>query len=87
MTDITDASKHPDWYQGEIPSDNKMAFTIWNLEKKFGKKNFDDDYYDFVLKRFDSWGLNSIGCWSAPQLITKSKKHYDCCVLERARGG
>ena len=86
MTDITDARKHPDWYQGDIPDDGKMAFTVWNLEKKFGKKDFDDDYYDFVLKRYDSWGLNTIGCWSAPQLTVKSRKPYVVCVLERAKG-
>ena len=86
MTDITDASRHPDWYQGEIPSDGKMAFTIWNLEKKFGKKDFADEYYDFVLKRFDSWGLNTIGNWSAGELALKSRKPYVMSVLERAKG-
>ena len=60
-------------------------FEIW-LEKKFGKKDFDDEYYNFILKRYDSWGLNTIGCWSAPQLIMKSRKPYVVCVLERAKG-
>ena len=86
MTDITDGSRHPDWYQSQVPPDGKMAFTIWNLEKKFGKKDFADDYFDFVLKRFDGWGLNTIGNWSAPELSLKSKKPYVMCVLERARG-
>ena len=86
MTDITDASKHPGWYQGEIPGDNKMAFTIWNLEKKFGKKDFASDYYDLVFRRFDSWGLNTIGNWSAPELGLASRKPYVACVLERAQG-
>ncbi len=86
MTDITDATKHPDWYQGEIPSGGKMAFTIWNLEKKFGKKDFAADYFDFIFKRFDSWGLNTIGNWSAPELLMASRKPYVACVLERAKG-
>ena len=86
MTDITDASKHPTWYQGEIPADGKMAFTIWNLEKKFGKKDFASDYYDLVFRRFDSWGLNTIGNWSAPELSLASRKPYVSCVLERAKG-
>lgn len=86
MTDVTDASKHPDWYQGEIPADRKMAFTVWNLEKKFGKKDFAADYFDFVLKRFDSWGLNTIGNWSAPELGLLSKKPYVASVLERGKG-
>ena len=86
MTDITDGSRHPDWYQGPVPADGKMAFTIWNLEKKFGRKDFADEYFDFVLKRFDGWGLNTIGNWSAPELSLKSKKPYVMSVLERARG-
>jgi hypothetical protein len=63
-----------------------MAFTIWNLERKFGKKDFADDYYDLVLRRFDSWGLNTIGNWSAPELVMKSRKPYVVSVLERAKG-
>ena len=86
MTDVTDASKHPDWYQGEIPADAKMAFTVWNLEKKFGKKDFAADYYDFVLRRFDSWGLNTVGNWSASELMMASRKPYVASVLERAPG-
>ena len=86
MTDITDASKHPDWYEGEIPPDSKMAFTIWNLEKKFGRKDFRGDYYDLMLRRFDSWGLNTIGNWSERGLLMLSRKPYVASVLERAKG-
>ena len=86
MTDISNGKLHPDWYELPVPEDGKMAFTIWNLEKKFGKKDFEDEYYDFVLKRFDSWGLNTIGNWSARELCLKSRKPYVMSVLERAKG-
>ena len=86
MTDISNGKLHPDWYESPVPEDGKMAFTIWNLEKKFGRKDFDDEYYDFVLKRFDSWGLNTIGNWSAGDLTVKSRKPYVISVLERAKG-
>ena len=86
MTDVTDGRKHPDWYADEVPADGQMKFTIWNLEKKFGKKDFAADYYDFVVRRFDAWGLNTIGNWSAPELILASRKPYVACVLERAKG-
>ena len=86
MTDISNGKLHPDWYESPVPEDGKMAFTIWNLEKKFGRKDFDDEYYDFVLKRFDSWGLNTIGNWSAGDLTIKSRKPYVMSVLERAKG-
>ena len=86
MTDISNGKLHPDWYESPVPEDGKMAFTIWNLEKKFGRKDFEDEYYDFVLKRFDSWGLNTIGNWSSGDLTIKSKKPYVISVLERAKG-
>jgi hypothetical protein len=86
MTDISNGKLHPDWYESPVPEDGKMAFTIWNLEKKFGRKDFDDEYYDFVQKRFDSWGLNTIGNWSAGDLTVKSRKPYVISVLERAKG-
>jgi hypothetical protein len=86
MTDITDGSKHPDWYQCELGENGKLPFTVWNLEKKFGRKDFSDDYYDLVLKRFDAWGINTIGNWSAPELMMKSRKPYVINVLERAKG-
>ena len=86
MTDVTDGKSHPDWYESEVPPDGKMPFTLWNLEKKFGRKDFAAGYYDLVLKRFDSWGINTIGNWSAPELSLKSKKPYVMSVLERAKG-
>ncbi len=86
MTDVTNGAKHPEWYDLELPPDGKLPFTLWNLEKKFGKKDFTEDYYELVLKRFDSWGLNTIGNWSAPELCMMSRKPYVMSVLERAKG-
>lgn len=86
MTDVTNGAKHPDWYEGEVPPDGKMPFTDWNLAKKFGKEDYQMDYFSFIIKRFNSWGLNTIGNWSAPELMKMSKKPYVACVLERAQG-
>lgn len=86
MTDVTDGTKHPGWFETPLPPGGKLPFTIWNLEKKFGKKDFESDYFDLVLKRLDSWGLNTIGNWSAPALCMKGEKPYVACVLERAKG-
>ncbi|MBR1870885.1 MAG: hypothetical protein IJ802_03565, partial [Kiritimatiellae bacterium] len=87
MTDIGDAAKHPDWYDFPVNrSYHKTDFTLQNLEKKFGKKDFVQDYYDFVLRRFDSWGINTIGNWSANELATSGRKPYVISVLENAKG-
>ena len=84
-TDITDGRRHPEWFATAVPPDGKMPFTVWNLEKKFGRKDFSAEYYGFVLKRLDSWGMNTLGCWSAKELAERSSKPYVMCVLERAK--
>lgn len=86
MTDITDGRKHPDWFQTPLPEDGKYPFTIWNLEKKFGTKDFAASYYDLMIQRFDCWGINTIGNWSADALIDLGRKPYVISVLERAKG-
>ena len=85
MTDVTDGRRHPEWFQGGVPADGKMAFTVWNLEKKFGKKDFAADYYGLVLRRFDAWGMNTIGNWSAPELTRTGRKPYVITVFELGR--
>ena len=85
-TDIADGSKHPGWYESYDPSSPRMVFTGKTLEKKFGKKDFAQEYYDLMLKRFDSWGINTIGNWSAGDLMMLGRKPYVISVLENAKG-
>lgn len=85
-TDSSDGSKHPDWHETPVPPSRMMSYPAWNLAKKFGRDDYLDDYFDFVLRRLDFWGMNTIGNWSAPALCMKSRKPYVACVLERANG-
>ena len=73
-SDAANGNAHPEWYESAARS--AMSFTTWNLREKFGKSGFDDDYYDLVLKRLDSWGINTIGNWSDGALTKLGRKPY-----------
>lgn len=85
VTDASDGTKHPDWYDMPIPSTKSMPFSDWNIQKKFGKKDYLSDYYDFVIRRLDSWGMNTIGNWSGNEIILKGKKPYVLSLGEREK--
>ena len=85
-TDVADGSRHPDWYESYDPAHPRMNFTGRNLERKFGTSDYTAAYYDLVLRRFDAWGLNTIGNWSAGELTMTGRKPYVITVLENAPG-
>ncbi len=53
------------FYAGEQQS-RTFDFSKANAYRKYGG-NFTGEYYDITLKRFQSWGINTIGNWSAPE--------------------
>lgn len=73
-SDAPNGLTHRDWYATAAKS--AMSFPTWNLREKFGKTDFAADYYDFVLARLDSWGINTIGNWSDGALTRLSHKPY-----------
>ena len=73
-SDAPNGYMHRDWYVS--PPQTAMSFPTWNLRKKFGKTDFAEDYYDFVLDRLDSWGINTIGNWSDGALTKLGRKPY-----------
>jgi hypothetical protein len=83
-SDAQNGYAHPDWYKGPLSS--SMSFTTWNLREKFSKTSFQDDYYSFVLKRLDSWGINTIGNWSDGNLTSLSKKPYVLIAVSKPEG-
>ncbi len=75
-TDAANGHKHPEWYEVPPSRNGWMCFTHWNLQRKFGKIDYLSDYYDFILKRMDDWGMNSIGRWGAWRLPLMERKAY-----------
>lgn len=83
-SDAPDGRLHRAWY--ESPAQSSMAFPTWNLREKFGKQDFKADYYDFVLRRLDSWGINTIGNWSDGELTKLSRKPYAIVAVSKPDG-
>ena len=83
-SDAPNGLSHPDWYESAAQS--AMSFPTWNLREKFGKADFQSDYYDFVLRRLDSWGINTIGNWSDGDLTKLSRKPYAMVAVSKPAG-
>ena len=73
-SDAPNGLSHPDWYASAAKS--AMSFPTWNIRMKFGKDDVRLDYCDFLLRRLDSWGVNTIGNWSDGVLTAMSRKPY-----------
>ena len=86
MTDATYGPTHRDWYTADVNRNGNMSYTIWNLRKKFGTSDYEAPYYGFLLDRFDSWGINTIGNWSAGALYSGGRKPYVCTLYSRGSG-
>ncbi len=83
-SDAPNGNAHPEWYASRAQS--SMSFTTWNLREKFGKSDFSGDYYDFVLQRLDSWGVNTIGNWSDGELTKMGRKPYVIVAVSKPEG-
>ena len=83
MTDATYGPTHRDWYTSDVNRNGSMSYTLWNLQKKFGTSSYESPYYDFLIDRMNSWGLNTIGNWSAGALYSKGRKPYVCTIYSR----
>ncbi len=83
-SDAADGRLHPDWYESAPVS--SMSFPTWNLREKFGKTDFKADYYDFVIRRLDSWGINTLGNWTDGDLTKLSRKPYAIVAVSKPSG-
>ena len=83
-SDAPNGLSHPDWYESAARS--SMSFPTWNLREKFGKTDFTYDYYDFVLRRLDAWGVNTIGNWSDGDLVKLGRKPYVITAVAKPGG-
>jgi len=83
-SDAPDGRLHPSWYESRAQA--SMAFPTWNLQEKFGKADFQAAYRDFVLRRLDSWGINTIGNWSDGDITKLSRKPYAIVAVSKPSG-
>ncbi len=74
----TDATtvKDPAWFAQEVKKGDVLPFTDTNLRKKYGKEDYENDFFQFVVKRFRAWGINTLGNWSANEIMTMGQMPY-----------
>lgn len=78
--------RDPKWYEtGKIGRKNyNFNFINDNLKRKYGA-DYQNVYWDFVGKRLQSWGINTIGNWSCTEV---QQKHHTPYAMElRLVGG
>ncbi|MFZ0592079.1 MAG: hypothetical protein WAM39_16555 [Bryobacteraceae bacterium] len=51
------------------------SFLTWNLFRRFGD-DWQSKWVDFTIRRMQSWGLNTTGNWSSPQLWNSHRVAY-----------
>lgn len=84
-TDATTGRGHEKWFEGKVPADGVMPFTHWNLQKKYGKGRYEDDFYDTMSRRLKAWGINTIGNWSKSNIMLKGEQPYTMQLADFAR--
>ncbi len=84
----TDASnrKHPEWFADDVPKQDNLPFTEWNLQKKYGKKDYANDFYTTLERRMSAWGINTIGNWARMDFIMRGNKPYTMSLGELPKG-
>ena len=74
-TDATRSGGHESWFAFPVTSAT-LPFTDWNLRKKYGTADYEPAFYATLSKRLEHWGINSIGDWGKPALITLGRTPY-----------
>jgi hypothetical protein len=58
--------------------------TGWNLYRKYGG-NYKEKAISMVPKRLESWGQNTLGAWTAPDLYLRSTMPYTPIIMIESR--
>ena len=67
-----------------IRDQTAVSFYTWNLQRRFGD-NWETEWANYVLKRMDAWGMNTIGCWS-DYMDASHKKPYTVWLADWNEG-
>ena len=56
----------------------------WNMMRKYGD-GWKEKVVDLVPKRLESWGQNTLGAWTTPDLYLKSTMPYTPIIMPAAK--
>ena len=69
-------SGNPGWVEPDTPLyDGIWNFFETNLKRKYGEA-FMTPYAEIAVARLNAWGLNTIGCWSRPEVLRLRRMPY-----------
>ena len=83
-SDAVNARRHPTWFEGKIPASGMFDFNAMNLEKKYGKKDYLDEFHAVLDQRLRAWGINSVGNWASGTFLQKTRTPYTLSLGERS---
>ena len=66
----------PEWFAFPVGNEKEIAFNRRNLQIKYGKKDYEPDFFHTVSRRLEHWGFNSIGDWGDFRLIALGETPY-----------
>lgn len=79
------ARKNPEWFAKNVPKENSLPFTHWNLQKKYGRKDYQNNFYNVLVRRLRAWGINTIGNWGAGDFMMMGKVPYTMQLADLAK--
>lgn len=85
-TDATRTKGHEKWFtQKQYEPNGDLPFTHYNLQKKYGKKDYENDFYDVLTKRLKAWGINTIGNWGSGNYMRRGDVPYTMQLADFAK--
>jgi hypothetical protein len=71
------AANRESWFTPALPTGTKSYNAVGhNLEIKYGTAEYRPAYYENLTKRLENWGMNSVGDWSATDLMALGRTPY-----------
>lgn len=80
-TDATSSKNRPEWFDFETNGE-MIPFNALNLQKKYGKEDFEIEFYENLHKRLQHWGMNTIGNWGHRNMIDIGKTPYTLQLMD-----
>ncbi|MDQ8193645.1 hypothetical protein QEH59_04375 [Coraliomargarita sp. SDUM461004] len=68
-TDATPVKDHQKWFGFDVEGKSDLAFTHWNLQKKYQRKDYEAEFFSTLVQRLEHWGINTIGNWGHSDLM------------------
>lgn len=77
---------HPEWFSEDVPKVWRLPFNAWNLQKKYGRKDYQGEFFRILARRLPAWGMNTVGCWGAAELMNMGRFPYTVTLGEMMKG-